>query len=100
MMNTILLITSLLASFTLGLSVGLQIKRIVDGLYTTIRDLQHTQHKKNSGVVRPGIGASMPASADASGSSSKSAVVRPRPPKSDNDDTIATLNTVRSRVTR
>lgn len=89
----------LLASFTLGLTVGLQITAIKNNIGKAIEALTNLQNraiKKNTGVVRPGITTSMPA-VDAP-DNSKSAVVRPRPPRTDSDDTNMAIAAVRNRV--
>jgi hypothetical protein len=87
---------ALLISFALGLSIGLQIKRIADGLYTALQAVQKTHRQKNSGVVRPGLNEGIIPTPDAE---HRSAVVRPRIPKeADPNETEAALNSVRNRT--
>ena len=90
-----MLALALIISFAAGLTCGLQIKRIADGLYTAIQSLQHTTRAKNTGVVRPGLNLQPQALPD---DSRRSAVVRPRPPKPPTDDTDQALASVRNRT--
>jgi len=93
-----MLALALIISFAAGLTVGLQISRIARNLIVAIealREMQKTERKKNSGVVRPGLNT---APVEPEGDR-RSAVVRPRPPKeADPDDTGAALASVRERT--
>lgn len=91
----------LLFSFTLGLTVGLQINAIQKRISLTVDRLNNRldsiERTKKSGVVRPGLSTSMPV-AEPSDDSRKSAVVRPRPQPTDQDDKNLALSSVRNRV--
>jgi len=83
---------ALIISFAVGVTIGLQLKHIVDGLYATIRTLNISEKKRNVGVVRPPI--STPAVPE-----HRSAVVRPRVPKeTDTNETDQALASVRNRT--
>lgn len=96
MMMTLL---SLIISFAVGITVGLQIKRIVDGLYAALHKMQTAQTnvaKKNTGVVRPGYSNIPELESDTIRSSS---VVRPKPMVDiETEEHNATLEAVRRRV--
>lgn len=88
----------LLCSFALGITIGLQFAFKFQAIAEDIKTLAKKQSKKNSGVVRPGLGTSMPV-AEPSDDSRKSAVVRPRPLRDTQDeDKKAALSSVRNRV--
>jgi hypothetical protein len=95
-----MILLSLIISFAAGLTVGLQIQRIVARLYAALHALQEmrtNERKKNTGVVRPGLNdkplAPLP---DAP---ARSAVVRPRVPvDKETEQKTTILASVRSRV--
>lgn len=89
----------LLFSFALGITIGLQLAFKFKAIAEDIKALAKQQTKKNSGVVRPGLSTSMPV-ADPSDDSRKSAVVRPRPQPTDQDEKNLALSSVRNRVNR
>lgn len=91
-MMTLLLILTATSLLTCGFVLGAHwayLVRKVDELYTTLRS---AEHEKNSGVVRPKLFTPVPTA------ERKSSVVRPRPPKTDQDETNVALNAVRNRV--
>lgn len=90
-----MLALALIISFAAGLTCGLQIKRIADGLNVALQKVQHVQRVKNSGVVRPNLNLQPDITPD---ESRRSAVVRPRPPKPETDDTDQALASVRNRT--
>lgn len=91
-----MLALALIISFAVGITVGLQIKRIADGLYTALQAVQKTHRQKNSGVVRPGLNEGIVPTPSAE---HRSAVIRPRIPKDDDpNETEAALNSVRNRT--
>lgn len=89
----------LLCSFALGITIGLQFAFKLKAIADDIIALAKKQSKKNSGVVRPGLSTSMPV-AEPSDDSRKSAVVRPRPQPTDQDEKNMALSSVRNRVSR
>lgn len=94
-----MMLLSLIISFTAGITAGLQIKRIVDGLYAALHKMQTAQtnvFKKNTGVVRPGY-SNLP---ELQSSTTKlSSVVRPKPMVDiQTEEHNATLEAARRRV--
>lgn len=91
-MTTTLLLLAF--SFTIGLSIGIQIKHIVDGIHVAIdavATISKANQPKRSGVVRPGLESAVP--------HNKSAVVRPRLPTDTVDEgKELVLQNVRNRV--
>ena len=98
-MSNLSLLTSLILVFAAGLTVGLQIQRIVAAIQKAIEALQEmrqVERKKNTGVVRPGLNtAPIEPVPEAE---RKSAVVRPRIPVEDPNENDAALQSVRNRT--
>ena len=69
------------------------IKDLADTLITAKQEVR----RKNSGVVKPGLNAE-PYREPVADDERKSAVIRPRVPKTDQDDTNAALESARNRV--
>lgn len=93
-----MLALALIISFAAGITVGLQFQHIIGGLRAAIdavRDTQKVERKKNSGVVRPGNAKPYQ---EPEATTSKSAVVRPRVPVPDPNDTNEALASVRNRT--
>lgn len=85
----------LLISFAVGLTIGLQIHHIISGLRAAIGAVHKAERKVNTGVVRPGLNARPNLEAE---TASKSAVVRPKVPVPDPDETNQALESVRNRT--
>lgn len=89
----------MLFSFTCGAVVGLAIAhRITAAVADIMVQLKKLGHEKKSGVVRPPLAGAPQRGDEIIDTLRKSSVVRPRPPRTDDDDRKLALNSVRNRA--